>query len=314
VAGAVSGPSTTTELDLGGDTQPEPTVVEITNSREAEVGAFRVRRALPRRARRSVGAWCFIDHVGPAPVTERDGLNIAPHPHIGLQTVTWLLEGEALHRDSLGHEQVIRPGELNLMTAGRGIAHSEEATGGYRGALHGVQLWVAQPTATRDGAPAFAHHTELLQVEVAGGVATVLVGELAGAVSPARRDSDHVGVNLHLAAGRSTLPLRPDYEYGIVVFSGTIAVDDRPVDPGHLAYLGTGRDELTVAAADTARGLLVGGIPFDEPLLMWWNFVARTREEITTAYRAWRAGDDRFGSVGSPLPRITVGPPPWDAP
>ena len=308
----MSGPSTTTELDLGGDARPpEPAVVEVTDSRETVVGAFRVRRALPRRARRSVGAWCFIDHVGPAPVTERDGLNIAPHPHIGLHTVTWLLEGEALHRDSLGNEQLIRPGQLNLMTAGQGIAHSEEATGGYRGVLHGVQLWVAQPASTRGGAPAFTHHAELPQVEVAGGIATVLVGELAGLVSPARRDSDHVGVELHLRAGRASVPLRPDYEYGLVVFSGAVDVGDRRVDPGHLAYLGTGRDELTVGATDTARALLVGGVPFDEPLLMWWNFVARTREEITDAYRAWQAGDHRFGPVASRLPRVTVEPPPW---
>jgi quercetin 2,3-dioxygenase len=314
MADPVSGPATTTELDLGGETpRTEPLVVEIAESRETEVGAFRVRRALPRRARRSVGAWCFIDHIGPAPVTEDDGLNIAPHPHIGLQTVTWLLEGEALHRDSLGNEQVIRPGQLNLMTAGHGIAHSEEATGKYRGAMHGVQLWVAQPRSTRDGAPAFAHHAALPQVEVAAGVATVLVGELAGAVSPARRDSDHVGVDLHLRAGTASVPLRAECEYGLVVFSGAIAVDDRRVVPGHLAYLGTGRDELTVTASDTARALLVGGIPFDEPLLMWWNFVARTREEITDAYRAWQMGDDRFGSVGSQLAPIAVGPPPWNA-
>jgi quercetin 2,3-dioxygenase len=312
VAGAVSGPSTTTELDLAGDPPaPEPAVVEITDSRETEVGAFQVRRALPRRSRRTVGAWCFIDHIGPAPVTEHDGLNIAPHPHIGLQTVTWLLEGEALHRDSLGNEQVIRPGQLNLMTAGQGIAHSEEATGGYRGLLHGVQLWVAQPNATRGEAPAFAHHGELPQVEVAGGVLTVLVGEVAGAISPARRDSDHLGVDLHLRAGGMSVPLRPDYEYGLVVFNGAVAVGGQRVEPGRLAYLGTGRDELTVAASDPARALLVGGIPFDEPLLMWWNFVARTRDEITDAFRAWQAGDDRFGPVASPLPRITVGPPPW---
>jgi redox-sensitive bicupin YhaK (pirin superfamily) len=314
VADAVSGPSTSTELDLGGVSPPETAVVEITDSRHAEVGAFRVRRALPRRTRRSVGAWCFLDHVGPGPVTEHDGLNIAPHPHIGLQTVTWLLEGEALHRDSLGNEQVIRPGELNLMTAGHGIAHSEEATGGYRGVLHGVQLWVAQPSSTRDGPPAFAHHDDLAQVEVGQGVATVLVGELAGAISPARRDTDHVGVDFHLQAGRSSVPLRPDHEYALVVFDGAITVDGRGVEPGHLAYLGTGREELTVVATDTARVLLVGGAPFDEPLVMWWNFVARNRVEITDAYRAWQADGDRFGAVASPLPRTAVGPPPWTSP
>ena len=132
--------------------------VEITESRESRVGALRVRRALPQRARRMVGAWCFVDHMGPAAIDETHGLDVAPHPHIGLQTVTWLVVGEAVHRDSLGTEQVLMPGQLNLMTAGLGVSHSEEGTGRYRGELQGLQLWVAQPSATRHGTPAFEHH------------------------------------------------------------------------------------------------------------------------------------------------------------
>src|SRR5436190_8491140 len=174
--------------------------LELLDSREAEVGAVRVRRALPRRTHRTVGAWCFADHMGPAAVTEEHGLDIGPHPHIGLQTVTWLLAGEALHRDSLGSEQLLRPGQLNLMTAGHGVAHSEEATGSYRGDLHGIQLWVAQPDATRDGPPAFEHRAELPRVELDGAVATILVGDLAGTPSPARRDTDHVGAQLDVRA------------------------------------------------------------------------------------------------------------------
>ncbi len=309
----MSGPATPADVVLGGAAGPVSRSgrVEITDSREAEVGAFRVRRALPRRDRRSIGAWCFIDHMGPAVVTEDHGLDIGPHPHIGLQTVTWLLDGEALHRDSLGSEQVIRPGQLNLMTAGHGVAHSEEATGRYRGRLHGVQLWVAQPDATRCGPPAFEHHGGLPRVELSAATATVLVGELDGARSPAWRDTDQVGVDLDLRPGTTVLPLRRDHEHGLVVFAGAVTLDGARVGPGHLAYLGTGRDEGALIATGPARALLVGGVPLGVPLLMWWNFVARTREEIVDAYLAWHNDDGRFGTVDSPLPRITVGAPPW---
>lgn len=232
----MSGP--VTAADAGTEVESaaaEPVVLEVTESRASQVGAFRVRRALPRRTRRTVGAWCFVDHMGPATIDER-GLGVAPHPHIGLQTVTWLLAGEALHRDSLGTEQVIVPGQLNLMTAGHGVSHSEEGTGRYRGELHGVQLWIAQPSHTRENAPGFEHHAELPQVEFEGAVATVLVGEVAGVASPARRDTDHAGIDLDLRRGRATLPLRPDYEHALVVFAGACIVDGAVVEPGHLAY------------------------------------------------------------------------------
>jgi quercetin 2,3-dioxygenase len=290
--------------------QVETAVVEVTESRASQVGAFTVRRALPRRNRRTVGPWCFVDHMGPATVDER-GLGVAPHPHIGLQTVTWLLAGEALHRDSLGSEQVIVPGQLNLMTAGHGVSHSEEGTGRYQGDLHGVQLWVAQPSTTRDTAPAFEHHPELPQADVEGAVATVLVGEFAGVASPARRDTDHAGVDLDIRPGRTTMPLRPDYEHAVVVFAGAALVDGAVVEPGHLAYLGTGRDEVPLTATEPTRALLVGGLPLDEPVLMWWNFVARSRDEIIAAHNDWTVGAERFGRVDSRLPRIDVAPPPW---
>jgi quercetin 2,3-dioxygenase len=309
----MSGPVTRPDqvLDPEAPPPPDPDGIDVGESREAQVGAFRVRRALPRRGRRTVGAWCFVDHMGPAQVTEDHGLDVAPHPHMGLQTVTWLLEGEGLHRDSLGNEQLIRAGELNLMTAGHGIAHSEEATGRYRGALHGVQLWVAQPAGTRDGPPAFEHHADLPRVDLAAGTATVLVGELDGVASPARRDTDHVGVDLDLAAGASTLPLRPDGEHALVVCRGAVTVEGRRVEPGHLAYLGIGRDELALTADGATRVLLVGGVPFEEPIVMWWNLVARDHDEVTAAWRSWQDDDGRFGTVVSPLPRIPVGPPPW---
>jgi redox-sensitive bicupin YhaK (pirin superfamily) len=308
----VSGPVTQADLDTGSDAPPVggPGPAEITESRAAQVGAFQVRRALPRRGRRSIGAWCFVDHFGPAAVTERHGLDVGPHPHIGLQTVTWLLDGEALHRDSLGTEQVIRPGQLNLMSAGHGVAHSEEATGRFRGELHGVQLWVAQPDSTRNGPPAFEHHADLPRVELSAATATVLVGT----DSPARRDTDHVGLSLELRAGTTVIPLRAACEYGLVVFTGSVQVDGARVDPGHLAYLGAGRDERALVVTEATRALVVGGVPLDRPPLMWWNFVARTREEIIDAHRSWDIDDARFGPVQSALPRLTVGPPPWSGP
>ena len=287
-----------------------PPCVEVSESREAEVGRFRVRRALPRRGRRTVGAWCFADHMGPADVTEGSGLDVGPHPHTGLQTVTWLVEGEALHKDSLGSEQVIRPGQLNLMTSGDAVSHAEEATGHYRGTLEGVQLWVALPEETRHGAAAFEHHASLPQGDLDGTTATVLLGEYAGLRSPARTDTPIVGVDLGLRQ-RTSLPLRPDFEYAVIVLDGAVGIDGEPLRPGTTGYLGEGRDELVLDVREPAKVVLLGGVPFEEPLLMWWNFVARTRAELDAAYDSWQAQDDRFGRVQSTLPLIPAKPPHW---
>ncbi|MCK9496077.1 MAG: pirin family protein [Dehalococcoidia bacterium] len=283
--------------------------IEISPSREAVIDGQSVRRALPQRGRRTVGAWCFADHIGPSPMDGATGLDIGPHPHIGLQTVTWLLSGEVLHRDSLGSEQVIRPGQLNLMTAGNGVAHSEENTGA-SGELHGIQFWVAQPEATRHGAPAFEHHASLPQVDIEDAHVTVLIGAFGGVESPARRDTDHVGIDVALD-GQTTLPLRPDYEYAIVVLDGAVGVDSEVVTPGHLAYLGEDRETLTLSAQEPTRLVLLGGVPFEAPILMWWNFVGRTREEIDAATESWQQDDGRFPTVASPLERLEAPPTPW---
>ena len=291
---------------------PETATLEVTDSREAVVGSTRVRRALPRRGRRTVGAWCFADHMGPADVEPERGIDIGPHPHTGLHTVTWLLDGEVLHRDSLGSEQVIRPGQLNLMTAGYGVAHAEESTGSYRGTLEGVQLWVAQPSSTRTGAAAFEHHASLPVADLGRATATVLAGELLGNASAARTDTPLTGVDLDLHGGVAEVPLRPDWEHALVVLRGAVAVDGTgPVEPGRMVYLGLGRDELAVDAPEPARALLLGGEPFGEPVVMWWNFVGRDRDDLDAAYRAWREGGDRFGRVASGLPRIPAPAPYW---
>jgi quercetin 2,3-dioxygenase len=285
--------------------------VEIIESREARVAELRVRRALPTKGRRTVGAWCFVDHMGPMSLSPDRSIDVAPHPHMGLQTVTWLFSGEFVHRDSLGSEQLIRAGQLNLMTSGHGVAHSEENPGLRSGEMHGMQLWVAQPSSTRDDGASFEHFAELPMFETPHLTATVLVGAFGAMSSPARRDSDLVGVELAFHGGLATLELEPTYEYALIVANGSVLVDGTAVRPGELAYLGGGRTELCFESANASRAMLIGGVPFDERLFMWWNFVARSQEEISEAWRAWAADDERFGRVASAFARIEVSAPPW---
>jgi redox-sensitive bicupin YhaK (pirin superfamily) len=297
-------------------------MTEIYDSKDADVGGTTVRRALPQRTRRTVGAWCFVDHFGPtAPTAGGSGIQIGAHPHIGLHTVTWLVEGAAVHTDSLGTEQPLRPGQLNVMTAGRGIAHAEDTPADRHGVMHGAQLWVAQPEATRNGPNGFEHHADLPQLTHGNIDLTVMVGELDGRRSPARADTALFGAELRVrpggpAAGPSAVPLRPDFEYGVVVLDGEVRVDGDVVTPGHLAYLGHGRDEVGIGGSATA--LLLGGEPFPEKLLMWWNFVGRTWDDIAAARDAWAAGDTgrfapvrtRLGTVPAPgLPSVATTPP-----
>jgi redox-sensitive bicupin YhaK (pirin superfamily) len=305
----MSGPVTEQDATAdAGQGVPAPPAVELLPGRQAEVGGIAVRRALPRRTRRTVGAWCFADHFGPA--SPPASLQVGPHPHIGLQTVTWLVAGEVVHRDSLGSEQRIRPGQLNLMTAGHGVSHAEEQPTDEVGPLHGIQLWVAQPEATRHGEPAFEHHAELPRVDVGDGEATVLVGTMAGERSPARTDTSLVGADVALPdGGTAVLPLHPGDEHGLVVLSGQVSVDGAVVAPGVLAYLGEGRDEVPLVGAEPARLVVLGGEPFPEPIVMAWNFVARDRAEIDAAAAEWNAGAARFGTVASELDRIPAPAP-----
>ena len=285
--------------------------IEIIESREALVAELRVRRALPTKGRRTVGAWCFVDHMGPMSLSPDRSIDVAPHPHMGLQTVTWLFSGEFLHRDSLGTEQLIRAGQLNLMTSGHGIAHSEENPGLRSGEMHGMQLWVAQPSSTRDGGRGFEHFDELPVFETASLTATVLVGTYGELSSPARRDSALVGVELDFHGGPASVALDPSFEYALIVANGSLLVDDSIVQPGVLAYLGAGRTECRFDATRSSRAMLIGGTPFDERLFMWWNFVARSQDEISDAWRAWSTDDGRFGRVDSSFARIEVESPPW---
>ncbi|MEZ5205009.1 MAG: pirin family protein [Acidimicrobiales bacterium] len=288
---------------------PTGPVLELVDGRAEELGGVPIRRLLPRRPRRTVGAWCFLDQMGPSDAL----LQVGPHPHIGLQTVTWLLEGEVLHRDSLGVEQPIRPGQLNLMTAGGGVAHAEE---GRRGPLEGAQLWVALPDATRHGPAAFEHHGDLPVAEVGNLAATVLVGSLVGtdATSPARHDTPLLGAELRATgAGAARVALEPAFEHALAVLRGAVEIEDaETARAGQLVHLGTGRDGIGLSVPDDAVLLLLGGMPFDEHIVMWWNFVARTFDEIDVARADWaeaqHGGFDRFGPVASALAAIPAPP------
>ncbi|MFG2225841.1 pirin family protein [Streptomyces sp. NPDC048644] len=256
-----------------------------------------VRRLLPNLGRRMVGAWCFVDHYGPDDIADEPGMQVPPHPHMGLQTVSWLREGEVLHRDSLGSLQTVRPRELGLMTSGRAIAHSEESPRGHAPLLHGAQLWVALPGEHRDAAPAFEHHDDLPVITGGGLTATVILGELAGATSPGTTYSPLAGADLTLAAGTDTrLPLDPDFEYAALTISGESDIDGVRLAPGALLYLGCGRSELPLRATSDSSLLLIGGEPFEEDIVMWWNFIGRTHQDIEEARTDWMTGS-RFGTV-----------------
>ena len=286
--------------------------VELVEPRDVPLGgprAMTVRRTLPSRARSLVGPFCFADHYGPDDVAATGGMDVPPHPHTGLQTVTWLFEGAVLHRDALGSEQRVVPGQLNLMTAGRGICHSEEATPAQfpdHPVLHGVQLWTALPESARHGERAFDHVADVPTFTLDGAVVQVFMGALGGVASPARAYTPLVAAQVDLPAGaRVTLPVDATFEHGVLVDTGDLRFEGHAVAPSWLAYAPPGRDVLALEAGDApVRAVLIGGTPFTEPVLMWWNFVGRTHDEVVEARAQWQAaiagdtdGLGRFGEV-----------------
>ncbi|KUH85676.1 MULTISPECIES: pirin family protein [unclassified Mycobacterium] len=319
------------------NTEPAPAEVAcaaspfagVLHPREVPLGgprAIRVRRTLPQRERSLIGAWCFVDHYGPHDVRTGGGMDVPPHPHTGLQTVSWLFSGEVEHRDSAGVHAMVRPGELNLMTAGAGIAHSEVSVSSTRSAatlLHGVQLWVALPDEARDTARDFAHFVPTPHT-LGGATLRVFLGELAGQHSPVHTFTPLLGAQVDLDPGANlTLAVNPDFEHGVLLDHGAISVAGAALNVADLAFQGAGNDRLSVANAGSgpARFLLLGGPPFPEELVMWWNFVGRNHDDIATYRRQWEAGDDRFGAVhgyrgtvarlpAPPLPNVTLRPRP----
>lgn len=288
-------------------------LIQRVEARLAQIGGgIPVNRLLPSRQRRMIGAWCFLDHAGPARFEPGEGMRVGPHPHTGLQTFTWMIEGEVLHRDSLGSEQVIRPGEINLMTAGRGISHSEVCLDDQR-VLHAAQLWIALPAADSDCAPAFEHHSRLPRWEREGCAFTLLAGSFEGHTARARLYTPLLGVELHSPdRSRLELVLERGFEYGILPLEGVVRIGGETFAADQLAYLGRGRGYLSLELAPGSRALLLGGEPFAEEILIWWNFVGHSKTQIARAQRDWEAGSPRFGGVptwdGTPL----VAPPlPW---
>jgi redox-sensitive bicupin YhaK (pirin superfamily) len=281
-----------------------PTLLE---SREVPLGgprAMLVRRTLPHRDIRTIGAWCFVDSFGPTTGGPPEGMHLPPHPHIGLQTVTWLLAGDVEHRDSVGSRRIVHPGQLNLMTAGRGIAHSEDTVGPAGSTLHGVQLWTALPDAARHQEPHFEHHGDLPVVSGAGLRATVFLGSLYGVRSAAAAYSPLLGAEVVLAEGaRARIPLDAGFEHGVLAVGSEPVVAGVRVAASSLLHLPPGRRELPVQGP--GRFLLLGGTPFEEELLMWWNFVARDHAEIEQARKDWQEGRG-FGEVDHPAGRLAA--------
>lgn len=264
---------------------------------ETALGALPISRALPVKGRRMIGPWCFLDRFGPLSFNDGMPMDVAPHPHMGLQTVTWLLEGEIVHDDSLGEEAVLRPGGVNVMTSGHAIAHAERTPADNTGRLNGVQLWTALPDRDRHGAASFQHVPLAPVIEPSGGIVRVFSGELGGTTSPAHHLSELSGADLQVHRGESLeIPLRPDFEYAVLVLSGDCALDGQPLRERVLYYLGMQRTDVSFATQSGARLLLIGGPPFPETILMWWNFVARTPEEIRDARDDWE-NRRRFGDV-----------------
>jgi len=260
-----------------------------------------VLRFLPHKERRMVGAWCFVDVFGPTDIHDQAGMAVPPHPHMGLQTVSWLVRGTVLHRDSIGTTALVEPGRVAIMSAGNGIAHSESSPEGHGPVLHGAQLWVALPESARHGEHSFVLHEPAPILDTPGLRAKVLVGSLGSTVAPARGVTPLVGVELSPESSWSragSVPLDPAYEHVLVPLIGTVHCSGEDVQSGQALYLGTDRDHLDLELSATARVLLLGGLPFEEEIVMWWNFVARTHEEIEQARLQWNAGGDpRFGEV-----------------
>lgn len=255
-----------------------------------------VRRTLPTLGHTLIGGWCFIDHYGPEDIAEHGGMQVAPHPHTGLQTLSWLFAGEVEHRDSAGNHAMVKRGEMNLMTAGRGISHSEMSTSSIT-SLHGVQLWIALPDAARNVDPGFEHYVPELTARP-GVTARVFMGSLLGVSSPVHTYSPLVGVQLDLEPGAGIdIELDPAMEHGVLLDSGSLLVDDVMLERAELAYTSPGRQSLRLTSIDGARVMLLGGTPLGEQIVMWWNFIARSHEEIVALREQWNA--EATGVAGS---------------
>ena len=288
-------------------------MTEILGSREVPLGGVRamtVRRVLPHRSRTTIGPWCFLDHFGPHSVSETGGMVVPPHPHTGLQTVTWLFEGAIEHKDSTGGFATITPGSMNLMTAGSGIQHSE-ISDPTSTTLHGIQLWVALPDEHRFQNPHFDSLTTTAQ-PVGDGTLRLFLGSLEGfGTAKVPTYSPLVAAEITLPPGGTMqLSVGRNFEHGLLGDTGSVTVGETTLDRHHLGYFPAGPDSLSVTnhGSQEFRGVLIGGEPFDEPIVMWWNFIGRTHEEIEEFRKDWQSGledgSPRYGHLEhmDPLP------------
>lgn len=279
--------------------------IELLLPRDVPLGGPRsmnVRRTLPQRERSLIGAWCFVDHYGPDPVDDA-GMNVPPHPHTGLQTVSWLFAGEIEHRDSSGAHALVRPGELNLMTAGHGIQHSEVSTPDTT-VLHGAQLWTALPNVSRHVSPFFERYVPPVFIHDGASV-SVFLGSLLGHTSTATTFSPIVGAQIDLPPhSEIAIPVDSSFEHGVLVDTGDVTMDDQTVPVSAIGYRAPGAETLVLASGGTgARVLLIGGEPLGEQIVMWWNFIGRSHDEVVAYRAAWQSdvveGTDAAGRFGT---------------
>jgi redox-sensitive bicupin YhaK (pirin superfamily) len=297
------------EIVCGSVARPEPEELVLTARRVYLGKTTEVARALPDTQIRMIGAWCFLDHYGPETVRDSPGMQVWAHPHTGLQTVSWLLEGEVEHRDSLGSQVMVRPQQLHIMTAGGGIVHSEMSLPNKPPTLHGVQLWVALPDSDRNAGPRFDSHVQLPVLAVPGLTGTVLIGELSGVRSPAAGHTPLVGADLRVLPGVPVeLAVDDEFEHGVFVVQGEVTVESTPVGVDQLLYLGSQRRSIALHSNSGSRVILLGGEPFGEEIVMWWNFVGRSHDEIVAFRDAWERRAAMFPPVVDRTEKVMEAP------
>lgn len=293
-------------IECGAGDEQECTFTAHPN-RETHLGPLEISRALPIRERRMVGPWCFLDRFGPLSFENEKPMAVPPHPHIGLQTVSFLLEGEIQHTDSLGSEAILTPGGVNVMTAGKGIAHAEETPAINSGSLNGVQLWVALPDSHRHIDPSFTHIPQVPIIETQDGLIQLFAGNYNDASASVSYYSKILGMTVQVHPQHNfDIETNLKFEHALLLLDGDRTFENEPLTTKTLYYLGACRQSLNLRSNTGCRVLLIGGPPFPEKILMWWNFVARTPDEIRQAREDWEA-DQRFGAVtGTQLQRLAA--------
>lgn len=265
--------------------------------------SVQVERTLPHRDLRRIGAWTFLDNFSTPP--GKDQMKVAAHPHTGLQTVTWLFDGKVRHQDSLGSDVQVEPGELNLMTAGYGVAHSELSVL-EKSKLAGVQLWIALPDVARNNKPEFQHYSNLPTVRMKNSQLRLFAGSFAEIKSPAKFYSPLIGAEINLSDPNLEIPLDIEWEHGFLLIDGEVQINQITLEPGDLYFLPKGTINASLQSSTRAKLIFIGGEPLRDPLVIWWNFIGRNHEEILAMRFAWENHDERFpdfkNAIGERIP------------